>query len=1039
MLRNILILMALVTASCNAYSQSIIVKRSIAPDASRLPNLLKNESFEIGEARELPFWRAWKDGYEVDGSVARTGRRSVKCTSNDPKREFGIFQTVELNQREPTPIVAECWSMAKDVSGTPTSGYSLYLDIIHMDGTPLWGQNSPFDCGSHGWQVRRVTVIPDKPIKSVNIYALFRGHTGTVWFDDLKLIEFALPEGTHRFDGATVATVARKPLWKPKTVELRTDDGLALRLDTGTGQVVTNDGIGGFYIRDVAAASDFRQPVGKVKLTNYGAQFSASDEELKLRLRADFKVLERCIRVDGEVEDLSGTDRAVTVYFALPLNAVGWFWSNDIRRSERIEGGREYINSVNVGAGANGRMSWYPLGVVSGDTEGICLAIPLDVPRLFRIAYNSASREMYCAFDLGLSQETVNFPSRASFSFLIYRFEPRWRMRSALQKFYELFREAFVKRVDREGIWMPFTDIATVRNFEDFGFAFHEGDNNVPFDEQHGIYSFVYVEPMSHWLPLPKETPRTYEAVIETLKMDAKGEGGELRRQMAIATFTSGVYGRNGQLILSITKAPWCDGALILLNPDPDIELLQESYTKASIMLQTIEGAFERPRKEQVKGWQAYGAGFSIDGKVARTGRNSIRCSANRLGMEFGISQTVVLNQKEPKPLLISAWSKAQDVTGKTSADYSIYVDLIYDDGTPHWGLTAEFETGTHDWMKAERLFHPKRPVARATVYLLFRRTHTGTVWFDDAFFGEAGGHNLLINGSFEELAKGELDGVYLDSLEMGATILNYRREHWRYANVPLVFDAHGTPCQLLFFSVYEFSKWLAERMHGQGKLMFANAVLQRFPFAAHLFDVMGVEVNWMRGTKYEPTTDERMCYWRALSYRKPYCLLMNTNYERFTREFVERYMKRCAFYAIFPSMFDEEAASKDPYWASPKKWYERDRDLFKRYIPLIKALAKAGWEPVTNAWTDNEKVYVERYGASDEVFFTLLNDSDAPQEFTLAIDATTLRLDKRTKVVALNFGEQAEATMPINWHANTLTMRYRLPPDDVLVLKLTK
>lgn len=1039
MLRIILAPIALASALHYAYSQSITVKRSIAAEVADLPNLLKNESFEVGDAKQLPFWQAWKDGYEVDDTVARTGRRSVRCTSNDPKREFGIFQTIELNQRKPTPIVAECWSMAKDVSGTPSSGYSLYLDIIYTDGTPLWGQNSPFDCGSHGWQARRVIVHPDKPIGRVNVYALFRGHTGTVWFDDIRLVELTLREGAYRFDGVPVTTVAHKPAWKPKAITLRTDDGMALNLDANTGQVITEDGIGGFYIRDVAAASDFRQPLGKVTLTNYGAQFSATDDELKLRLRADFKAMKRCIRVDGEIEDLSGTDRAVTVYFALPLNAIGWFWSNDIRRNERIEGEREYINSVNVGAGANGKMSWYPLGAISSDNDGLCLAIPLDVPRLFRIAYNSASREMYCAFDLGLSQETANFPSRASFSFVIYRFEPRWRMRAALQKFYELFSEHFVKRVKREGIWMPFTDIATVRNFEDFGFAFHEGDNNVPFDEQHGIYSFVYVEPMSHWLPLLTETPRTYEAVIETLKMDAKGVRGELRQRMAVATFTSGVYGRDGRLSLSITKAPWCDGALILLNSDPDIKTPQGEETKASVMMRTIESAFERPRKGWVKGWVAYGAGFSLDTNVARTGRHSIRCSSDKLGMELGISQTVVLNQTEPKPLLFSAWSKAQNVTGKPSSNYSVYVDLIYNDGTPQWGLTAEFDTGTHDWMKAERLFQPQRPVARATIHLLFRRTHSGTVWFDDAFFGEVGGQNLLVNESFEELVKGELDGVYLDSLEMGATTLNYRREHWRYADLPLTFDAHGAPCQMLFFSVYEFARWLAERMHAQDKLMFANAVLLRFPFAAHLLDVMGVEVNWMRGDRYEPASDRIMSYWRALSYRKPYCLLMNTNYERFGREFVERYMKRCTFYAIFPSMFDEEAASKDPYWASPKKWYERDRDLFKRYIPLIQTLAKAGWEPITHAWTDNEKVYVERYGASDEIFFTILNDSAAPQEFTLTIDAAALHLDKPVKVVALNLNGQPETAITFRWEANTITMRYKLPPDDVLILKLVR
>jgi hypothetical protein len=45
------------------------------------------------------------------------------------------------------------------------------------------------------------------------------------------------------------------------------------------------------------------------------------------------------------------------------------------------------------------------------------------------------------------------------------------------------------------------------------------------------------------------------------------------------------------------------------------------------------------------------------------------------------------------------------------------------------------------------------------------------------------------------------LDGVYLDSLEMSAGELNYRREHFRTASVSLIFDREGRPCQLMIFN----------------------------------------------------------------------------------------------------------------------------------------------------------------------------------------------------------------------------------------------
>jgi hypothetical protein len=88
-------------------------------------------------------------------------------------------------------------------------------------------------------------------------------------------------------------------------------------------------------------------------------------------------------------------------------------------------------------------------------------------------------------------------------------------------------------------------------------------------------------------------------------------------------------------------------------------------------------------------------------------------------------------------------------VSGASDAHYSIYVDLLYTDGTPLWVQTAKFKTGTHDWQQSEFVIHPAKPVKSATVHALFRY-HSGTAWFDDLFFGEEGGQNLLRNPGLE-------------------------------------------------------------------------------------------------------------------------------------------------------------------------------------------------------------------------------------------------------------------------------------------------
>lgn len=124
--------------------------------------------------------------------------------------------------------------------------------------------------------------------------------------------------------------------------------------------------------------------------------------------------------------------------------------------------------------------------------------------------------------------------------------------------------------------------------------------------------------------------------------------------------------------------------------------------------------------------------------------------TANAVSESRGASQTVPINQTEAKPLVVRGWSKAEDVSGPTDNQYSIWVDLTYTDGTPLWAQTASFKAGTHDWQMAEMTIYPAKPVKSATVHAIFRY-HSGKVWFDDLFLGEKeSDKNLLQNPGFE-------------------------------------------------------------------------------------------------------------------------------------------------------------------------------------------------------------------------------------------------------------------------------------------------
>jgi hypothetical protein len=96
-----------------------------------------------------------------------------------------------------------------------------------------------------------------------------------------------------------------------------------------------------------------------------------------------------------------------------------------------------------------------------------------------------------------------------------------------------------------------------------------------------------------------------------------------------------------------------------------------------------------------------------------------------------GISQTVVLNQSKPEPIVAIAWSKAEGVAGNRNSDYALYLDLVYSDGSPLWGQTDSYNVGTGDWEKAKVVVFPEKPIKSVSFHMLLRR-HQGKAYFRD-------------------------------------------------------------------------------------------------------------------------------------------------------------------------------------------------------------------------------------------------------------------------------------------------------------------
>lgn len=611
-------------------------------------------------------------------------------------------------------------------------------------------------------------------------------------------------------------------------------------------------------------------------------------------------------------------------------------------------------------------------------------------PRHYRLVYDADNNLFYAAFDFGLSPEAPNFADGATVEVYGFSFTSEWGFRGALQRYYDIFPKSFEKRVPREGLWMAFTDISTVTGWEDFGFAYHEGTNNVAFDDAHDILTFEYTEPMTTWLALPQDVPRTYDGALDYLR-NAAADPAHKQNALAKMTLESAVRSADGGHVLAVQNAPWCDGAVFALNPDPDLKPEEEGVvTRGPSDIDRLTKTVNNDIAPAVEGWHAYGAGFSVDDSVAHSGAHSLRLTSSEAGKPFGSSQSVELHQSAASPLTIRGWVRTENAAGEANNDMAIYVDLKHTDGTPLYGRAIPIEPGTADWHEISRTIESDKPFASATVHLLLRGNHTGTVWFDDLALTNSDGQNLLANAGFEgpPVPPPSVDGTYIDSYTFWSTTLNYDRRHFASTDVPLVYDQHmKKPAILTVFSTFEFEKAIAERMHAQGRYMMANAVLHNWPFAAHYLDVLGTETNWFSNGEWAPMSDAEMLLKRTMCYQKPYCFLLNTDYTLLDLADIERYMQRCLFYGMFPGFFSQNA-STDCFFEDPSL-YEPARPLFKEYVALTQTIAAAGWEPIPYVRVNDPRVYVERFGPGDDgyVYISAMNETDETVDavFTLA------------------------------------------------------
>jgi Carbohydrate binding domain len=231
--------------------------------------------------------------------------------------------------------------------------------------------------------------------------------------------------------------------------------------------------------------------------------------------------------------------------------------------------------------------------------------------------------------------------------------------------------------------------------------------------------------------------------------------------------------------------------------------------------------------------------------------------------------------------------------------------------------------------------------------------------------------------------SRGRIDGIFLDDVSSTfATVENHRRELWAYSDFPLTFS-WKTGRVMLFdgFSMAEFCGSFRSYVHDRGLVLMGNLTSGVYSWFGRNFDILGGET---RGAEAINSAHIR----RLLGAGQP----RNNLYVTATSAApgaadVLAYLRQALLLGYFPGF-------NGAYWSTPAA-YERDRSLFRRYIPLIRTVVAAGWEPVNGATVTDPAIMIERFdGRRGEVFYlTAQNTGPTAKTVTVSLDADTLAI----------------------------------------------
>ena len=208
-----------------------------------------------------------------------------------------------------------------------------------------------------------------------------------------------------------------------------------------------------------------------------------------------------------------------------------------------------------------------------------------------------------------------------------------------------------------------------------------------------------------------------------------------------------------------------CNSRILLVKlPEPDTILANRVFAVDPTDSNVAEGW-------RSIGWPEQSYNYSTESVFSKVGEGSIIASAADDSYTMGALYQTNFSSgggSFGRGFKIGAWAKGDGVVPGASAmaaDFSLYLDIYFTDGSASLGVYyAPFDgTGSWEYKEVNVMLDPSKTVEILNVYLLFRK-HTGDVQFSNVQI------DILDDDQFNLLKQGSLDGTTNEWLDISAT-----------------------------------------------------------------------------------------------------------------------------------------------------------------------------------------------------------------------------------------------------------------------------